>query len=777
MFCASCATTPVEEFHLPSPLLAEVEDLGLAEEPSIARARDGSLYVAWVSLRDGADTLQVARYARKDSGFTRQGIWEADGGNGNSLLGPRAILADDGVFIVYAAERGGNWNIYAVECDPDGPGAPIEVSSHAAVDVAPAAAFQGQSLYVAWEANRQGERQILFDTITASQLQGEEQVSVAGSSNYAPAVAVGQTGQVSVAWQSWREDNYDIYIRQRQPSGRWTFERRLTHSPGIDRNVSLAANADDIWIAYENSNAEGYATGIAVNQRIMVAKVTADGMQQPVEAIPPSIAERARRPVVTFDPNGRLWLAYLRPSEEEQSEWFVYLTGFTGAQWIAPLRVATGKGLDRQPALQHLDEKIVLAYQNDDFPESRARAELSLAFRARSWIVLGAVALTGVTPSPQFVPTEPLKEASAPFEAASARIAFGEDLPTAEMEYQGESLQLSFGDLHAHSNISGDNRASGESVNEEYRSRRDIYGLDFAAVTDHGYDLTPYLWSYSAKMVRVSEDPGRFLPFLAQEWTSGTDDQGATRPSRPFGRRSVIFANTRVSKWWNAFDGQTPEQLWGQLEAAHTDFVTIPNRLADAEDEPVDWSFADEHAQPVAEIYQQRGSYEALDAPLRARGSAPVPGDYLQDAWQRGVVIGVVASPGYGGGAAKTGVWATELTRSGILDALRARRTFGSTGPRVTLDFRANGHLMGGKVPVRAETVEVRVRLICPGEIANVEILRNNQVIHTTKPGGRSVELTYLDRQPASGASHNYVRVTQSDGEMAWSSPIWFGVR
>ena len=32
------------------------------DEPSMARAADGSLYIAWNGFRDGADALMVARY-------------------------------------------------------------------------------------------------------------------------------------------------------------------------------------------------------------------------------------------------------------------------------------------------------------------------------------------------------------------------------------------------------------------------------------------------------------------------------------------------------------------------------------------------------------------------------------------------------------------------------------------------------------------------------------------------------------------------------------------
>ena len=61
----------------------------------------------------------------------------------------------------------------------------------------------------------------------------------------------------------------------------------------------------------------------------------------------------------------------------------------------------------------------------------------------------------------------------------------------------------------------------------------------------------------------------------------------------------------------------------------------------------------------------------------------------------------------------------------------------------------------------------------CPADIAKVEILRNNQVIHSAQPGGRSAELTYVDPDPPQGRLYYYVRVTQADNEIGWSSPVW----
>jgi hypothetical protein len=46
----------------------------------MARASDGSLYIAWNSFRDGADSLQTARYQTKDGKFRSLGIWRIIGG-------------------------------------------------------------------------------------------------------------------------------------------------------------------------------------------------------------------------------------------------------------------------------------------------------------------------------------------------------------------------------------------------------------------------------------------------------------------------------------------------------------------------------------------------------------------------------------------------------------------------------------------------------------------------------------------------------------------------
>jgi hypothetical protein len=199
--------------------------------------------------------------------------------------------------------------------------------------------------------------------------------------------------------------------------------------------------------------------------------------------------------------------------------------------------------------------------------------------------------------------------------------------------------------------------------------------------------------------------------------------------------------------------------------------------LADTGNVPTDWDFTDERAQPVAEIFQTRGSYEHKGTPREAGRTTP-PGYFLQDAWARGIVIGVIASPDHGGGYGKACVFAPELKRETILDAIRARHCYGTTAAKIFLDVRVDGHLMGEKIHAPAgKSVELKIAARCPGDIDRIEVCRNNRFIYTTSPKGRDAELTFVDREPLAGRSYYYVRVIQQDEEIAWSSPVWFGAK
>jgi len=268
------------------------------------------------------------------------------------------------------------------------------------------------------------------------------------------------------------------------------------------------------------------------------------------------------------------------------------------------------------------------------------------------------------------------------------------------------------------------------------------------------------------------------LTFLGAEWTSSVEEYSAEHPDGIYGHRNLILADPYFPRWWNARNRQTPAEVWEDLRRLKANFVHIPHQLADTGNVPTDWNFADETAQPVAEIFQVRGSYEYRGAPREAGRTAPTGGYFLQDAWARGIVIGVIASPDHGGGYGKACVYAPELSREAILDALRARRCYGTTAAKIFLDVRVDGHLMGEKLGGPAgSTVSVEVRADCPADIDRGEVCRNNQFVYTKGGEGCRAEFTFVDREPPAGRAYYYVRVLQKDGEIAWSSPVWFGAK
>jgi hypothetical protein len=71
---------------------------------------------------------------------------------------------------------------------------------------------------------------------------------------------------------------------------------------------------------------------------------------------------------------------------------------------------------------------------------------------------------------------------------------------------------------------------------------------------------------------------------------------------------------------------------------------------------------------------------------------------------------------GLGTSLGRTGMWARRLTRSGIREALQARRFFATTAPGLLLDMLGNGHRMGSVVPVQRDALRLEIDLdVGPG--------------------------------------------------------------
>jgi hypothetical protein len=112
------------------------------------------------------------------------------------------------------------------------------------------------------------------------------------------------------------------------------------------------------------------------------------------------------------------------------------------------------------------------------------------------------------------------------------------------------------------------------------------------------------------------------------------------------------------------------------------------------------------------------------------------------------------------------------LTRASFLDALRARRVFATMDKDAQLVLSANGHLMGERFansgPLR---LLVHYASSSGRRAAAVEIIEG--VPGRNGEPGLLSERADTEVVPAPGPHFYYARVTQDDGRMLWSAPVW----
>jgi len=113
-----------------------------------------------------------------------------------------------------------------------------------------------------------------------------------------------------------------------------------------------------------------------------------------------------------------------------------------------------------------------------------------------------------------------------------------------------------------------------------------------------------------------------------------------------------------------------------------------------------------------------------------------------------------------------------DLSRQGVIDAFRKRHSYGATDD-IILVVRSGEHLMGDEFDTADRpTLDIIVHGTAP--IAKLHVIRDNKYVYTTEPKEREVKLRYTDMAANTGkTSYYYVRIEQTDGNLAWASPMW----
>ena len=338
-----------------------------------------------------------------------------------------------------------------------------------------------------------------------------------------------------------------------------------------------------------------------------------------------------------------------------------------------------------------------------------------------------------------------------------------------------DAPRVLWADLHGHSQLS-----DGTGTPEDYfRYAREVSGLDAAALTDHDHwgvrflDQTPAWWARIRKAVKDANAPGRFVALLGYEWTSWLHGH---RHVLYFGDEGAILsaADPRF---------ETPTQLWDGLRGSRA--LTFAHHSAGG---PVatNWRYRpDPELEPVTEVASTHGSSEAADSPVRLQRFDA--GNFVRDVLDDGVRLGFVGSgdghdghPGEtritsraGGGLAalQTG----DRTREGVRNALVQRRCYATNGPRIALEADLRGLPMGSEIAAGGGPARLRVRAAGEARILRVDLVRAGSVAALPLGSDRKdmeIEVDHVIPAPLAG-EYLYVRVVQSNGGVAWSSP-WF---
>lgn len=746
---------------------------GAEQNPQLAVDGSGTVWMMSLSRTARADAIHLEWI---DQG-KRNEVASLMPEGATGLAFPVIAALPAGCVLAFSVEKNQQWTIaYVVVDSKTQKTFDIHyLACTGTANIAPAVAVSNGRACLVWESNADGARGIFGCVIEGDQAGDIQRISSQAGNSYNPAVVAVAAGEFFVAWDSFLNKESNIYGAWLN-NGVWGSAKQLSNDPRIERYPALATWSGEVWLCWQAQSYQGRALNSLKEQRIVVARLAGDGLAAPLHFFN-DVAITGRllmHPQIGFDDFGNLWLTARLGMDNIHAGWLPVAWTYRGSNWSGMQTLGNQQGRWQSIPLAAVPGGgVYTAIQSDDLPQNWDTTRgIYPDWHSSISIVQPPTPPAASTVEPL---TEPLAMPATTFSLTDKSTLCSADLPRQQWAVGGRSLQLFWGDLHDHTDISVCNRRFNPPGKDLFANLRDIEKLDFSALTDHGYNLDGPQWRLDGEQTRYSHDPDRFVTFLAEEWTSSNALQ-----SGGYGHHNLIFLDPFFGRFFDAFDGDiTPRDVWDQLQGV--DFLTIPHQLADwqgkgAGNPPNDWSYTDERLQPVAEIYQTRGSYECLGCPNQAVDGEPVAGHYLQDAWAKGIVIGVIASPDHNGGNGKVGVWAEKLDRQDIFDAIRARHTFGTTGSKIALAFSAGNAIMGDKVSRTSGPLTFSVNAHALAQISEITILRNNQIVFTTVPNELDVSLDWTDLNPfpSSGSLWYYVRLRTVNGEFAWSSPIWF---
>jgi len=324
-----------------------------------------------------------------------------------------------------------------------------------------------------------------------------------------------------------------------------------------------------------------------------------------------------------------------------------------------------------------------------------------------------------------------------------------------------------FGQLHAHTNLSD---GTG-SVEEAFVYASKVENLDFFAVTDHSdsfdnadageiaKDGAGISTGWAAgKQAATSVTNGNFVGMFGFEMTWPEDKQ-------------LGHISTFNTPGWQTRDQEDFENVPTALENYYKALTTVPGSVSQFNHPDIihgDFERFD-HYSP---------QYDAVISLLEVAGEdGVVDCAYYDLALDKGWHVAPTNNQnnhnGQWGDAsrARTVILAETLTEEALYDAMKDRRVYATQDSDLTVYYMLNGAVMGSILP-KSEEAEITVFLSDPTDeaIGNVEVVADGRTVLTEQVG---TPAQMLELPVSGGYNYYYLRITQPDGDVAVTAPVW----
>ncbi|MBI4906143.1 MAG: hypothetical protein HY820_21090 [Acidobacteria bacterium] len=763
--------------------------------PAIAVMRDGTRWVAWQAYQDNGDNI----YARHTTPNGWSQTFRLTDTKSDIY---RTAVAEDvqkRVWVVWAERDRGQsdtWHLYGRAYANGAWGTRERLTdgtspnfSHRLV------AARDGVLHLVWVGHEGGESYVYHRRLAGSQWSTVTRIS--GASAWVPDVATDSRGNAWIAWDSYRNGHYDVYLRSIAPNGSTGPEMQATKSPLFQSHASVAVDKEDrVWLAWDESGANWgkdwshedpwRGTVLYANRRVRVAVLDKGQWKMPADdvmaAAPARYPRYVEMPRLAADANGRIWLSaeirtlagnvradYWAPG----GRWERFLTVLDGDRWWPLQPVPLSSSRPEAPwAMTAAGQGIAMAFTDDNRgaggPRQAAHHEIHASLLEERTS----------PPAPVLIEYAEPRAQAAPMHAAET--ADLKRIRDYRMNHGGASLRILRGDFHRHTEISQDGSGDG-SIEDFFRYMIDAAGMETGLIADHnaGND-NEYSWWRTEKATLLYHVPGRYTPMFGYERSV----------PYPNGHRNLVFAargirTLPIAQAESRGEVNSGSVLYPYLKKNNG--IGMLHSLATGQGS--DYRDNDPQVEPLVELYQgYHASYEYEGAPRAESKDFTVnihggyrPLGFWWNALNKGLKLGVQASSDHiGTHNSYTLIYSPDMQRSSVLESMRARHAYAATD-NIVVDFRAadasgKSYMMGDALRTKsAPRLDVVIK--GTGKIDEIAIIKDSKFVFRTEPEGSEARFSFTDAAIAPKESYYYVRVLQRDRNIAWSSPIWVDYR